>query len=120
LATQITRGDIYDVDWNPARGSEQVGIRRSLVIQNNTANRVTAYGVTIVLAISSKIKGYPSMVLVQPSDANGLDVESEVNTAQIITVSKDRLRKYYGFLSPEDMKQVEVKLGYMLGLRLAE
>ena len=61
----IKRGDIYDVDWSPARGSEQHGVRPSLVIQNDIANAVSAYPVTIVLAISSKIKNYPSMVSVK-------------------------------------------------------
>jgi hypothetical protein len=31
----MKRGDIYMVDFNPARGSEQAGYRPALIIQND-------------------------------------------------------------------------------------
>ena len=108
------RGEIYDVDWTPARGSEQAGARPSLVIQNNIANGVTAYHVTIVLAISSKLKGHPPMVRVEPTNENGLTVTSEINVGQIMTIDKQRLGRRRGMLSVDDMKKVEVKLAKML------
>ena len=111
----IKRGDIYDVDWNPARGSEQHGRRPSLIIQNDIANEVSAYRITIVLAISSKIKNYPSMVLVQPTAENGLSAASEVNTGQIMTIDKDRLGNRIGSLSASDMQKITAKLTKMLG-----
>ncbi len=116
LTNSLRRGDIFDVDWNPARGSEQAGRRPGLVIQNDIANAVSTYPVTIVCALSSKIKGYPSMVRVEPSAENGLTEPSEVNAAQIMTVQKDRLVTRRGRLSGEDMKAVEAKLAYMLSL----
>lgn len=116
LAATLRRGDIYTVDWNPVRGSEQAGVRPGLVIQNDIANAVSSYPVTIVCALSSKLKGYPSMVRVSPSDGNGLTQVSEVNTAQIMTVQKDRLVTLVGRLSEEDMGQVDAKLAYMLSL----
>lgn len=116
LAASLRRGEIYEVDWNPARGSEQAGVRPGLVIQNDIANGVSAYPVTIVCALSSKLKGYPSMVRVTPSAGNGLTQVSEVNTAQIMTVQKDRLVTLRGRLSEGDMGQVDAKLAYMLSL----
>ena len=112
----IQRGEIYWIDWNPARGSEQAGHRPGLVIQNDIANAVSGYPVTIVCAVSSQLKGYPSMVRVSPSAANGLTQVSEVNTAQIITVQKDRLTERIGRLSEEDMKTIGEKLAYMLSI----
>ena len=32
------RGEIWLVNWNPARGSEQAGIRPALIVQNNVGN----------------------------------------------------------------------------------
>ena len=116
--SDIKRGEIYLLDWNPARGSEQAGRRPALVIQNDIANAVPGYPVTIVCAVSSKLKGYPSMVRLEPSGANGLTIISEVNAAQIMTVQKDRLLNRIGVLSADDMKQVEDKLAYMLSLSL--
>jgi len=115
-ANNIQRGQIYQVDWNPARGSEQAGVRPGLVIQDDIANAVSGYPVTIVCAVSSKLKGYPSMVRVGPSQENGLSEVSEINSAQIITVQKDRLGLLLGRLSRADMALVEEKLAYMLSL----
>lgn len=110
MAANIRRGEIYQVDWNLARGSEQASQRPGLVIQNDIANSVPGYPVTIVCAISSQLKGYPSMVGVAPSEQNGLKVVSEINSAQILTVQKDRLIHRLGYLSDVDMKKVEQKL----------
>lgn len=116
MAANIKRRELYLIDWNPARGSEQAGQRPALVIQNDIANAVAGYPVTIVCAVSSKLKGYPSMVRVQPSEENGLTQVSEVNAAQIMTVQKDRLIQRLGLLSADDMAQVEDKLAYMLSI----
>ncbi|MDR9757040.1 MAG: type II toxin-antitoxin system PemK/MazF family toxin [Thermoanaerobacterales bacterium] len=35
----IKRGDVFLVNFNPARGSEQAGYRPAVVIQNNVGNR---------------------------------------------------------------------------------
>ena len=116
MVNDIRRGEIYWIDWNPARGSEQAGRRPGLVIQTDIANAVSAYPVTIVCAISSKLKGYPSMVRVNPYEENGLTEVSEVNSAQIMTVQKDRLVNRIGRLSAADVKKVEEKLAYMIGI----
>ena len=116
MAADIKRGELYQVDWNPARGSEQAGQRPGVVIQNDIANAVPGYPVTIVCAVSSKIKGYPSMLRVSPSQENGLTEVSEVNSAQIMTVQKDRLVHRLGRLSAADVKLLEEKLAYMLSI----
>jgi mRNA interferase MazF len=118
LPINIKRGEIYDVDWNPGRGSEQAGTRPSLVVQTNVANGVAAYPVTIVLGVSSKLKGYPSMVRIEPSPVNGLNTPSEVNTGQVLTIDKRRLGKRWGSLSLDDMRKVEATLSKMLGFGL--
>lgn len=116
MAGDIRRGEIYQVDWNPARGSEQAGRRPGVVLQNDVANAVPSYPVTIVCAVSSKLKGYPSMLRVVPSEENGLTEVSEVNSAQIMTIQKDRLVHRIGRLSANDMKLLEEKLAYMLSI----
>ncbi len=110
----IRRGDIYDVDWSPARVSEQGGIRPSVIIQNDVANAVSGYRITIVVTISSRIKNYPSMVLIEPTAENGLSTASEVNVGQIMTVSKDRLGRRLGSLSAADLQRVTAKLTKMV------
>ena len=59
------RGEVWLVNWNPGRGSEQEGIRPALVIQNDIGNEKAA--TTIVAAVSSTVKLYPMNVLVNPA-----------------------------------------------------
>ena len=64
MARAPARGDIWIVDFNPARGSEQAGKRPALVVQNDVGNRNERYPNTIVLAMSTKSKPVPGPHLV--------------------------------------------------------
>ncbi len=84
------------VNFNPARGSEQKGIRPALVVQNDTGNVYAS--TTIVAAITSRIKEFP-VTVVLPAGEGGLKRRSMVNLAQLLTVDKGRLQKRLGSLS---------------------
>ena len=107
------RGEIWLVNWNPARGSEQAGIRPALVIQNNIGNEHAS--TTIVAAISTAIKIYPMNVLLDPPQG-GLIKPSIIKTSQILTVSKDRLEKRLGLVEENKMKEVDRALKLSLSL----
>jgi mRNA interferase MazF len=108
------RGEIWLVNFNPGRGSEQKGIRPALVIQNDIGNE---YGsTTIVAAITTTIKLYPVTVFL-PKGSNGLKNDSMVNLAQILTVDKTRLMKKLGKLNAEQLTQVNEALRISLGLK---
>jgi len=58
---EVKRGEIYWVDWSPGRGSEQLGLRPALVIQNDTGNKFSP--TTIVAALTTTMeKSYPFLV----------------------------------------------------------
>jgi len=97
------RGEIWMVNFNPGRGSEQMGIRPALIIQNDTGNRYAA--TTVVSAITTTIKIYPVTVFL-PSKTAGLHRDSMVNLAQLLTVDKSRLIKKMGALTRELLEQV--------------
>jgi mRNA interferase MazF len=107
------RGEIWLVNWNPARGSEQAGKRPALVIQNDIGNDHAS--TTIVAALSTTIRIYPMNVLIEPPQG-GLTKPSIIKTGQILTVSKDRLEKKLGLI--EDKKMVEVDRALRLSLAL--
>jgi mRNA interferase MazF len=107
------RGQVWLVNWNPGRGSEQAGIRPALVIQNDIGNEKAL--TTIVAAISGTVKRYPMNVLVHPPEG-GLDRPSIVKTSQILTVSKERLQKFLGQLSLSRMTEVDRALELSLGI----
>jgi len=54
------RGEVWLVNWNSARGSEQSGRRPALVIQNDIGNEKAP--TAIVAAISSSVGIYPMNV----------------------------------------------------------
>lgn len=97
------RGEIWLVNWNPARGSEQAGKRPALVIQNDVGNEKAP--TTIVAAISSKVRPYPINVKLNPRES-GLRRTSIVKSSQILTVDKKRLEKKLGRLGERKMNEV--------------
>jgi mRNA interferase MazF len=101
------RGEVWLVDFNPGRGSEQKGIRPALILQNDIGNQYAA--TTIIAAITTTIKIYPVTVLLQAKTA-GLPKDSMINCAQILTIDKSRLKKKLGRLDTIRMKQVEKAL----------
>ena len=107
------RGEIWLVNWNPSRGSEQAGQRPALVIQNDIGNQKAP--TTIVATISTVVKLYPMNVLVEPPEG-GLEGPSIVKTSQILTVAKERLERRLGRLSPEKMESVDRAIKLSLAL----
>ena len=98
------RGEVWLVNWNPDRGSEQAGRRPALVIQNDIGNEKAP--TTIVAAISSSVRIYPMNVAINPPEG-GLDQPSIIKTSQILTISKERLEKRLGRLSQDRLKDVD-------------
>ena len=108
------RGEIWLVNFNPARGSEQKGIRPALVIQNDIGNEVSP--ITIVAAISTSTKIYPINVEIKSSES-GLNKDSVVKLNQIRNIDKKRLIKKLGKLDPSKMDVVKSALVLSLGLQ---
>ncbi|MBU2514391.1 type II toxin-antitoxin system PemK/MazF family toxin [bacterium] len=107
------RGEIWLINWNPARGSEQSGKRPAVVVQNDIGNEKAS--TTIVIAISSKVSLYPMNVLIEPPEG-GLSKPSIAKTGQILTVSKQRLEKRLGVLSDQTMKAIDLAIKLSLSI----
>ena len=107
------RGEVWLVNWNPARGSEQAGKRPALVIQNDIGNEKAS--TTIVAAISGSVKLYPMNVKIDPPEG-GLERSSIVKTSQILTVSKERLEKRLGQISAKKMEEINRAIKLSLDL----
>jgi mRNA interferase MazF len=114
MTGNIKRGEIYWVDWNPARESEQKGLRPALIIQNDIGNNNSP--TTIVAALTTALeKSYPFLVRIT-SQESGLPRESTVNLAIIVTIDKIRLTGKCGELSPVKMKEVDEAIKVSLGI----
>lgn len=110
----VRRGDIFSVDFEPVRGSEQGKVRPALVIQNDIGNAHSP--VTIVSAITSGSKSRFRINVVIQSPEGGLTNDSMVLLNQIRTVDKSRLGRYWGSVSQETMQKVDEAIQLSLGL----
>jgi mRNA interferase MazF len=112
------RGDIWMLDFNPGRGSEQAGRRPALVLQNDIGNANPRYPNTIVAAISTKGKPVPFHVKVPARAENGLRETSFVKCEQLLTVSKARLlgRRALGRITADQIRRVEIAVLLSLGI----
>jgi mRNA interferase MazF len=114
MPSEIRRGEIYWIDWNPGRGSEQGGLRPALVIQNDIGNKFSP--TTIVAAITTALeKPYPFLVRITAKESQ-LPKDSTVNLAVIMTVDKTRLVDKCGELKEAKMAEVEKSIAASLGL----
>ena len=121
------RGEIYWVEFDPVKGSEQAGLRPALVVQNDVGNRHSP--TTVVVAITRTVppKPYPFVVIIEPAES-GLPEPSVVNCSQLATIqqagSASRLRpprgetdvRAIGQLSAQKLAEVDAALKYNLAL----
>ena len=123
----VRRGEIYWVEFDPVKGSEQGGLRPALIVQNDVGNRYSP--TTVVAAITGTIppRPYPFVVIFEPSES-GLPQRSVVNCAQLATIQQSgpasRFRpprgdadlRAIGRLSGAKLAEVDAALRYSLAL----
>ncbi len=115
----MLRGEIWQVDFNPARGSEANKIRPAVVVSNDRAN-ATAFrlgrGVVTVVPVTSNVATvYPFQVLLT-AGATGLAGDAKAQAEQIRSVAAERLRRRIGRVSPAELAQLDDALRLHLDL----
>jgi mRNA interferase MazF len=101
----MKQGEIWYADLNPTKGSEQAGLRPVVIVSGNLAN--TYLQTIICCPITSKVKHYKGNLVLQPDAVNGLSHASEVLTIHIRSISKQRLLRQIGSITPEQLKQIK-------------
>ena len=102
------RGEIWLVDLDPTRGREQAGKRPALVVSANAFNKGPA-DLVVVLPITSKAKGIPLHVRIDPPEG-GVNTPSFIKCEDVRSVAKQRLSKRWGAVSPVTMQAVEDRI----------
>lgn len=111
----VKRGDIWLVDLNPIRGSEQRGVRPCVVVSNDVTNQ---YAPTVcVVPLTSNLSGqkFPINVMLPCADT-GLKVDSLLLGGQLRTVAKERLLRKLSAIKAERMPDIEKALKLYLDL----
>ena len=110
------RGEIWLVDFNPARGHEQAGIRPALVIQSDAINR-TGFGTVVVLAVSkaTSVKRRGILNVELRRGEGGLRLDSIVKCHQVYTIDRSRLTRRFGRLDDTRMAEIDRTTQLVLG-----
>jgi len=109
---RVLRGDIVWADLDPTRGREQAGRRPVLVISHDIFNERS--GTVIAMAITSQPQkaGFPLTVELTRDE---LPKRSWVKVSQVRTLSRERLRKRIGRVSPEELLRIVEGLNEIVG-----
>ena len=106
----MRRGDVYWVDFDPARGGEIEKRRPAVIVSNNAATRVQNR-VQVVPLTSNTATVHRWEALVQVGGT-----ASKALADQIRTVAKERLTNRIDTLNPRDMLAVEQAIRVQLDL----
>jgi mRNA interferase MazF len=113
----MRRGEVWQVDLDPAMGSEANKLRPAVIVSNDRANATAArLGrgiVTVVPVTSNTTRIYPFQVLLSTA-TSGLAVESKAQGEQVRSVSTERLSQRLGHVSGVEL----ARLGDALRLHL--
>ena len=109
------RGDIFFADLGQGIGSEQMGYRPVVIIQNDTGNKHSP--TVVAAAFTSKTDAKAK----QPTHCfigaeYGLELPSVILLEQIRTLDKQRLEKYVGRLSKKHLNDLNHALAISVGL----
>ena len=109
----MLRGEIWQVDLDPARGNEANKQRPAVIVSNDRANATaTRLGrgvVTVVPVTSNVTKIYPFQVFLSGA-TTGLAVDSKAQAEQIRSIATERLRRRIGRVSPAELAQIDQAL----------
>lgn len=113
-AIQPARREVWLVNLDPTKGREQAGRRPALILSVDQFNHGPA-GLVVVIPITSKAKGIPFHVSVNPPEG-GLSQLSFIKCEDLRSISKERLIQRLGVVIDQTMDEVEDRLRILLGL----
>ncbi|MGH2350471.1 MAG: type II toxin-antitoxin system PemK/MazF family toxin [Chloroflexota bacterium] len=97
----MRRGEVYWVDFDPARGGEIQKRRPAVIISNDDANR-RMNRLQVVPFTSKTSRPFPAEPIVSVSGR-----PHKALATQLRTVTKEHVGDYVGVLSPRDLGVVE-------------
>ena len=116
---QVIRGEIREVDFEPARGSEASKRRPAVIVSNDgantTASRLKRGVITVVPVTSNVTRVYPFQVFLPASEC-GLRLDSKAHAEQVRSVTIERVGRRLGQFPSALMSELEDALRLHLDL----
>ncbi|WP_067037246.1 type II toxin-antitoxin system PemK/MazF family toxin [Allomuricauda sp. CP2A] len=108
----MKQGDIWQVYFDPVKGSEQAGNRPAVIISGNTLN--INLNIVVVCPITTSVHNYEGNPVLVPSQENGLLKTSEIMVFHIRSLSKDRFKRKIGVISSSELQKIKNTLNDIL------
>lgn len=115
----MKRGEIYWVNFEPARGAEATKTRPAVIVSNDALNRTTEHrhrGVIVAPITSNTSRVLSFQVLVPAGETTGLKNDSKIQAEQIRSVSYDMIGNRIGHLDPQLQRRLDNALRVHLDL----
>lgn len=109
------RGEIWYVNLDAVRGSEQAGVRPVLILQNDRINKATTTTLVIPFTTNLRRAALPSCVRV-PQGEGGLTAEFVLLCHQLRVLDESRFSHKLGKVSEQVMSEVELCVLYTMGI----
>ena len=109
-----SRGEIWDLNFDPTMGHEQAGSRPALVLSVDIFNEGPA-DLLVVAPVTRTDRKVRWHVRVKPPEG-GFVADSFVQCENVRSVSKQRLKRRRGRVSESTLQQVEDRIRILLGL----
>jgi mRNA interferase MazF len=103
---RCSRGEIWLLDWEPRRGSEQGGFRPGLIVQTDLGNHAPGARTTILVPLTTQGRPFVFCIPIPKTKESGLPADSWANCTQLFTADKGRLVKRLGKATPAQMAKV--------------
>jgi mRNA interferase MazF len=109
-----SRGEIWDLDFDPTIGHEQAGSRPALILSVDIFNEGPA-DLLVVAPVTRTERKVRWHVPVKPPEG-GLVAQSFIQCENVRSVSKQRMKRRRGRVSESTLQQVEDRIRILLGL----
>lgn len=111
MKTTIRRGDLFWVNFDPAKATEIQKTRPALVLSHDLLNENSSR--IIVAPITSNLKKVYSFEFAIKGHST---IEGKAMLDQMRAIDKSRLGQKIGSLSPSEMDEISIILRFTLGL----
>lgn len=108
----MIQGEIWNVNLDPVKGSEQSGYRPVVILSGNLMN--SHLNVLICCPLTTKIKNYKGNIVLEPDKENNLKKTSEILIFHIRSISKERFIKRIGKIKNSEVQELKNNLNDIL------
>ncbi|MGM0518699.1 MAG: type II toxin-antitoxin system PemK/MazF family toxin [Campylobacterota bacterium] len=112
----VCRGEIWLVNLNPVKKSNEMGkVRPVVVFQNNEFNH-SEYPTTIIIPLSTSLVDDAQPIRVRIKAREDLEKDSDIVVTQIRAIDNDRFIKKLSSLAPNEMNLLKEMLDEIVGV----